>query len=171
MGLIILQIITVLLLAGVVLEAIVAVYLAKIHRKLDLAAIPPLGSSGMITTRPPPEAEGAEMPESVDLIQGFSSMTESIRALAGKYGLQSFTLATQDGLVVASSSPGNQEDAAIYSHLFTKGEKPDDPLVQLFGIRHRGSSLIGIVKAHRTIPESWMKSIEEDVKIILGRWL
>ncbi len=170
-GLMILQIMTILLLAGVALEAVVAVYLARIYQKLDPTAIPSRGSLDALTIHEPPPAESADMPEGVDLSQGYGSMTESIHALAGKYGLQSFTLATQDGLVVASSSPDSQEDAATYSHLFTKGEKPDDPLFRLFGIRHRGSSLVGIIKAQRTMPESWVKSIEDDVKIILDRWL
>ena len=175
LGLMILQIMMILLLAGVVLETIIAVYLAKIYRKLDPSGIASASSPDSVPARVPESGERAaqerEQPMAVELLQGYSSMAESIQALAGKYGLEAFTLATRDGLVVASSSSSSQEDAATYSHLFTKGENPSDPHVQLFGILHRGSSLVGIIKSNQTISESGMKSIEDDVKVILDRWL
>lgn len=98
-------------------------------------------------------------------------MMKNMKALAEKYYLDSITLATADGLVVASSGADAQADAAQYSHMYKKGEILDNPKVQLFGLSHQGSSLIGIIKKKQSIPDYWTKMIEEDTKKILNWWL
>ena len=56
----------------------------------------------------------APVPE-VDLLENCQDLQQSLLALAGKYSLDSFTIATSDGLVFASSGSNTaQEDAASY---------------------------------------------------------
>lgn len=46
------------------------------------------------------------------------TLPESMKAVTGKYRLDSLTLASFDGLVIASNSKTPEEDAAVYSNLF-----------------------------------------------------
>jgi hypothetical protein len=55
-------------------------------------------------------------PPAIDVVK--PTLPESIKAMAGKYGLDSVTFASFDGLVIASSSKTPDEDAAVYSNLF-----------------------------------------------------
>ncbi len=95
----------------------------------------------------------------------------SMKALCEKYYLSAFTIATDDGLVVASSMVDAAADAAKYSHAFTSGALPDDPQVMLFGVRHKGSPLVGIIRTDQNIPEKWVESMQSDSVSILKRWL
>jgi hypothetical protein len=112
-----------------------------------------------------------QVPRCIEILEDRSDMMKNMQALAEKYYLDSITLATTDGLVVASSGSNAQTDAAQYSHMYKKGETLDDPKVQLFGLNHQGSSLIGIIKKKQSIPDYWAKMIEDDTKKILNWWL
>jgi hypothetical protein len=46
------------------------------------------------------------------------SLPDSMRAITAKYGLAWLTIASGDGLVIASTSATPDEDAAVYSNLF-----------------------------------------------------
>lgn len=186
-ALILMQAIMVMLFAITALGVIIAFYLSKIYRQVYRSGMPgteavprpampngtesPLGGS-IGAPKPGVTPDGTvESPKSIEILESTTDITRNFQSLRDKYYLDAFTLATNDGLVVASSDTDAQADAAQYSQIFTLGEKPADPAVRLFGMSHQGSSLVGIIKTNRSIPESWMKSIEEDAKRILNWWL
>ena len=191
--LMLLQINMILLAAAVVIELIIAIYLSRIFTQLkenektasirrlteesggnaelgrslvqNLLAVP-----APVTSIPGPAAM-PQVPRSIEILEDRSDMMKNMQALAEKYYLDSITLATADGLVVASSGADSQTDAAQYSNMYKKGETLDNPKVELFGLSHQGSSLIGIIKKKQSIPDYWTKMIEEDTKKILNWWL
>ncbi len=86
-----------------------------------------------------------------------------------KYSLDSFTIATSDGLVFASSGGSTaQEDAAIYSRKYN-GKEPAGMV--LFSLDHKGSDLVGIVRSTDSITGVTQKCIESDIKKILNKWI
>lgn len=105
----------------------------------------------------------------VDLVENCQDLQQSLRALAGKYSLDSFTIATSDGLVFASSG-GNtaQEDAASYCRKYDIRESVG---VALFSVNHKGSELTGIIRSQGIITGEIQKLIESDTKDILNRWI
>jgi hypothetical protein len=94
-----------------------------------------------------------------------------MEALNQKYGLESITLASPDGFVIASSDPDARQIAARYSHMAKKGMKPEDSRIQVFEMYYRGSPLTGIIRTNHPIPATWLSSIEEDARKILNWWL
>jgi hypothetical protein len=113
-----------------------------------------------------------QIPKPVDLLQNRKDITSSLRALAEKYSLAEITLATDDGLVLASSAGHDvQADAAHYSQIIKRQSAPDDPGVSLFELRHRDAGVIGIIRMSTQLPQNWKKGIREDTKVILQWWL
>jgi hypothetical protein len=111
-------------------------------------------------TAPAPEA---------DLLENCQDLQQSLRALAEKYALDSFTIATSDGLVFASSGGSTaQEDAASYSRKYDIRESVG---VALFSLNHKGSDLTGIIRSMGIITGETQKHIENDTKDILNRWI
>ena len=111
-------------------------------------------------------------PKPVDLLQNRKDITSSLQALAEKYSLAEITLATDDGLVLASSAGHDvQGDAAHYSQIIKRQSAPDDPEISLFELRHRDAGVIGIIRMNTNLPQNWKKGIREDTKVILQWWL
>ncbi|QYZ78819.1 hypothetical protein E2N92_04930 [Methanofollis formosanus] len=117
------------------------------------------------------EVEWEKPPLEIELIRGRADIMESMKALCEKYYLDAFTISTDDGLVVASSGGDAASDAAKYSYVFSEGRLPDDPTVMLFGIQHKGSSLVGILHTEHNIPETWVQDMEHDAVEVLQQWL
>ncbi|MGB9177541.1 MAG: hypothetical protein WCB46_12520 [Methanoregula sp.] len=108
-------------------------------------------------------------PSIADPWENCQDLRRCLLALAGKYSLDSFTIATSDGLVFASSgSSMAQEDAASYSRT-CDGEKPEG--VTLFSVNHKGSDLTGIIRSQGIITGETQIRIENDTKDILNRWI
>jgi hypothetical protein len=117
-----------------------------------------------------PDLETNPSPD--NLIKNRRDITASLQALARKYSLSEITLATDDGLVFASSAGRDVEaDAAKFSQFRGRESPPDDPDVTLFGLNHKGSHLIGIIRTENEIPRDRKKEIGEDTKGILQWWL
>lgn len=120
------------------------------------------------TTREIPE----ESPKDIELTVNRRDLTDSLRALAEKYSLTELTLATDDGLVFATSTDRDvQPDAVKYSQIFRHQAPPDDPHVSLFELMHRESRLIGIIRTSKEIPQNRKRGIRDDTKVILQWWL
>jgi hypothetical protein len=117
------------------------------------------------------EVEWEKPPREIELIEGRNDIIGSMNALCEKYYLDSFTISTDDGLVVASSEGDAASDAAKYSYIFSEGGYPDDPTVMLFGIQHKGSNMVGILRTEHNIPDRWVQDMEHDAVAILQRWL
>ena len=111
----------------------------------------------------------AEKPvEKIDVLAGKGGMGMALSALVRKYLLGSITLATTDGLVVATSGGSDAEsDAAHYSSAFVRGVAPSEKEVTLFSVNYRGSPVIGVIRSSKSISGSWMDGIEKDVVRIL----
>ncbi len=116
-----------------------------------------------------PEEESFSPGTVVYTMENCHDLRQGILALTGKYSLDSLTIATSDGLVLASSngSPA-QEDAAFFSGRHP-GKQPEG--VTLFSLNHKGSGLTGIIRTQGIITWETQSRIESDTKDILNRWL
>ena len=104
-----------------------------------------------------------------DLLENCHDLEHCLHALAERYALDSFTIATSDGLVLASSGGESaQVDAARFS-LQNGGE--DSAGMALFGIDHKGSALTGIIRSSARISPDDRKRIERDTQDILNKWV
>ena len=105
------------------------------------------------------------------IIEHHGTIEESLRALCQLYRISEITIASKDGLVVASSYTNAQEDAAKYSYIFNKGGKMDNPGINIFGLTYKLSPMIGIIKSSERIDDETKQSIKENVIKILNYWL
>jgi hypothetical protein len=180
-AIILLQIVVLLVALGVFMGCVIAIYLALIYRKMKMTgAIPMESVVRRVAPAAPPETvtvpvlsgagTGTSAPAPIDLMHT-RDLTDSMRAVAGKYALDTVAIATRDGLVVAGSGGDVQADAAKYSHMFTTGGVATDEGVQVFGIARPGQELVGIVRTQQKIPQSRLKELEDDVKNVLDWWL
>ena len=104
-----------------------------------------------------------------DLLKNCLDIQQCFLALAGKYSLNSFTIATSDGLIFASCGGSTAlEDAARYGRNLN-GLVPED--VTLFSVNHKGSELTGIIRSEGIVTGEIQKRIANDTKNILDRWI
>lgn len=116
--------------------------------------------------------EDDPLPPKTELARDHKDITASLRTLAKKYSLTEIILATDDGLVFATSADRDvQIDAVKYSQIAKNQAVPDEPGVSLFEVEHRDSRLVGIIRAKRDLPGSWKHQIRDDTKVILQWWL
>ena len=108
----------------------------------------------------------------VELLEGRADITASLCSLAEKYSLDQVTLATGDGLVFASSgSETAQDDAAVFGGRSAGDPGEMVPGVQLFRLIHKGSGLVGIVRAKTPVKDRVLTEISADTKDILNWWI
>lgn len=108
----------------------------------------------------------------IDLVSGTRDLAGSLAALVKKYSLVSVTLASRDGLAIASTDPaGAGVDAAKYAEIFASSPLFETPGAVIFGLSHKGTDLIGIIRANREISEEMCQNIESDTKVILNSWI
>ena len=108
----------------------------------------------------------------IELMEGRVDITGSLLALAEKYSLDQFTIATKDGLVFASSgSKDAQNDAAIYSNIYSNDPGASVTGVVLFELVHKNSGLIGIIRTDKPVPDPILGKIAADTKDILNWWI
>ena len=108
----------------------------------------------------------------IDCISGRVDLSESLCALAEKYSLDEITLATADGLLLASSrSPPSADAVARYAGMFAENVQPRPPGIILFGMEHKGSFLVGIAKAGNLPVQEPDPELISDTKDILNRWI
>jgi hypothetical protein len=134
-----------------------------------------------LQSRPPPEPvvrprkpefTSPVSPRDMDtLLKRHNSIEESIRALSELSQVEGITLATRDGLVVASNYEHAQADAANYSYLMNQGGENTDPGVKIWQIDHKGGTLIGIARSKEQIAGERWAFMKENVSKILNYWL
>jgi hypothetical protein len=111
-------------------------------------------------------------PLGMNVLEGCTDITECLDALVRKFSLESFTIATCDGLVFVSSKGDTAPaDAAKYSEIFCNDPLSETPGVVLFGLNHKGSDLVGIIRTPGEVTESMLQKMENDTKDILNRWI
>jgi hypothetical protein len=111
-------------------------------------------------------------PPGINVLEGCTNITECLDALVRKFSLESFTIATCDGLVFVSSGGDTApDDAAKYSEIFYNDPLSETPGVILFGLNHKGSDLVGIIRTPSEVTQSTLQKMENDTKDILNRWI
>jgi hypothetical protein len=147
-----------------------------LYKRATLSYLPKIRPVSPVTRRaiPPAVQKPGELPrqKEVDLVDGRADITESFHALAGKYSLDQFTIATADGLLFASSGEeAASTDAARYGDWHAGSPKAETPGVVLFGFSYKGSDLVGIIRTGLHVPTETLRMIEQDTKDILNRWI
>jgi len=129
----------------------------------------------------PMEAIRAPLPAKVeipaiDVVKG--SLPESMVSLTQKYRLGSLTLASQDGLVIASTSKTPDQDAAVYSGLFQELYKvKQEPYyyveskgVGLYSVESGAQKVIGVASRKGGLAPEEVKAVREDTKKVVDRF-
>lgn len=150
------------------METLIAMVQKQYSISITRPADHPLKEKDNSFTQAPPIPENHAF---IDILEDRTDIRRNMEALSKKYGLMAITIASPDGLVVASSDPDASTIAAKYSHMNRTGAKPQDPRVQLFEMHYRGSPLIGIIRGEHPLSPAWLSSLEEDAKKILNVWL
>lgn len=111
-------------------------------------------------------------PLKIDCITGKTTIAQSLNALAKKYRVEQITLATVDGLLLASSrDEGAVHDAATYSQVFTADPQSKNPDILVFSVEHKGSTIIGSVRKKTVMSSEIKQQMKDDTKDILNRWI
>jgi hypothetical protein len=171
---------TIIILFAAVIAIIVILLLLKIYQVKSAART---GSEITPSRRTGPEK--LHEPARTDVAEPGISISETVReddeplidqgdisknmgALVDKYGLDTFTISSIDGLIIASTAKAGQNDAATYSQMWKSDQVPEEPGVRIFSITHQGSTIVGIIRSSREIPGTTVKKIESDTKFILS---
>ncbi len=112
----------------------------------------------------------------IDVIKG--SLAESMTTLTQKYRLGSLTLASQDGLVIASTSKTPDQDAAVYSglyqELFKVKQEPsyyvESKAMNLYAVESGAQKVIGVASRKGGLAPEEVKAIREYTKKIIDRF-
>ncbi|MFA5001704.1 MAG: hypothetical protein WC502_01880 [Methanolinea sp.] len=95
-----------------------------------------------------------------------------IKNLCALYGLDSLTVSSLDGLVIASSGhPSAITEAAQFSYAFQTGEPIHDEGVQVFSVDYRANPLVGILRSQGIVQDSSLAAIKKDLELILEKWI
>jgi hypothetical protein len=105
------------------------------------------------------------------LLRRHASMEESLRAVKELSQVSSLTLSSRDGLVVASTAMEAQEDAALFSNMWNRGEEPTDPRIRVFGVPYRAGTLVGIARSRDRLDDEQLEFMKENMGKILNHWL
>ncbi|MGA9140274.1 MAG: hypothetical protein WBZ29_08620 [Methanocella sp.] len=113
----------------------------------------------------------------VDVVK--STLPESIKALTAKYGLDWLTIASNDGLVIASTSKTPDEDAAVYSNLFhelyrTRAEtyfNVSNKDIHLLQVESGGHKVIDVASKAGPMTQDLVSGLREDTRKVVERFL
>jgi len=112
------------------------------------------------------------MTREIELLRGREDITQSLIALVEKYSLSTFTIATSDGLVFASSGGDDASiNAATYTTMATRDPLSKPPTVIIPGLIHKGSDLVGIIHTQNPLEEEILMKITKDTQTILNWWV
>jgi hypothetical protein len=127
-------------------------------------------------TRPSSEKEIAEsIPDKIypdiDLTTDSLSMLESMNRLCQKYNIETCTLASMDGLAIASSYTGGTRDAAHFSNLYLRENITRQGDAIISPLKFQNQDLIIIIRSQRNLNSEEIEVIKSDEKRILLYWL
>ena len=117
------------------------------------------------------EISEIKQPEEDIPLKDLGDITKNLYALVSKYHLDAITLSTTDGLMIASTSEIGQDDSAHYGQVLKPGEELSVPGIRLLYIPHKGTSVIGIIRAGHLIPDTLLGSIRNDTEKIINWWI
>jgi hypothetical protein len=122
--------------------------------------------------RPRVASVKAEVKTPMDVTTSSEQSPSDIPGMVGrvkaKYNLNGLTLATGDGLVIATTEDDGEKIAARYSHLFRLGKIPDEEGVEVFGTNLMGLEIIGIARMTGETQSSSLHNIKGDIDSALG---
>jgi len=135
----------------------------------------PVTGPGPMEAIKPTLAVKPEIP-AIDVVKG--TLPESMVSLTQKYRLGSLTLASHDGLVIASTSKTPDQDAAVYSGLFQELYKvKQEPYyyveskgVGLYSVESGAQKVIGVAIRKDGLAPEEVKAIREDTKKVVDRF-
>lgn len=114
----------------------------------------------------------ALMGREIELLTGRKDITQSLIALVEKYSLSTFTIATSDGLVFASSGGDDANiNAATYMTMAIPDPISKTTTVVIQGLIHKGSNLVGIIRTQNPLEEEILIKITKDTQTILNWWV
>ena len=127
---------------------------------------------------PRSKISSAIIPLDID-VTDTESIKRSIEALSNKYFLESVTITSDDGLVIASSSDKAEEEAAEFSFMFQEAQKiRHTSLISLSevgayicSINTRENPLICIIKSKEVIESNRISKIRNDAEALIERWV
>lgn len=95
-----------------------------------------------------------------------------IKNLCALYGLDSLTVSSLDGLVIASSGhPSAITEAAQFSYAFQTGAPIPDEGVHVFSVDYHANPLVGILRSQGIVQDSSLAAIKKDLELILEKWI
>jgi hypothetical protein len=108
-----------------------------------------------------------------------STLPESINALTAKYRLDWLTIASGDGLVIASTSKTPDEDAAVYSNLFyelyrTRAEtyfNVSNKGIHLLQVESGGHKVIDVASRAGQMTQDEVSGLRDDTRKVVERFL
>lgn len=188
-----------LILVGIVLflSLVTAIYTIRLSRRItdlekkDTRAVEPVASrpvarntagvavSRQETTAPthevvqkvqtPPKDEGKKQ---FNVNTDAPDIPTGIKNLCALYGLDSLTVSSLDGLVIASSGhPSAITEAAQFSYAFQTGAPIPDEGVHVFSVDYRANPLVGILRSQGIVQDSSLAAIKKDLELILEKWI
>lgn len=108
----------------------------------------------------------------IELMSGREDITQSLIALVEKYSLITFTIATADGLVFASSGGDDANiNAATYTTIDSRDPLTKTTTIIIRGLIHKGSDLVGIIRTQNPLEEEILMKITKDTQTILNWWV
>ena len=116
-----------------------------------------------------------KIPE-IDVLK--ASLPDSMKTITEKYKLESLTLSTQDGLVIASTSSTADQDAAVYSGLFQELFKvKQEPYyyieskdVSLYYVESSTVKVVGVARRRTQLTAEEQKVIRDDTKKVVDKF-
>jgi hypothetical protein len=110
----------------------------------------------------PPDLAGGQEGEAGLAYEG--DITSGINLIAKKYRLDSLTVASSDGLVVASAGSGDPEfEAAYYTDILSRNAPIPENGVRLFEFAYLGMALVGIARARNLPPKESEQQMKADI--------
>jgi hypothetical protein len=151
----------------------------KPHEKAEEKPVVPVAKpEAKVEPKPEPKVEPrpAEKIPEIDVLK--ATLADSMKSITEKYNLESITLATQDGLVIASTSGSADQDAAVYSGLFHELFKvKQEPYyfieskdVNLYYVDSSSVKVVGVARRRGALSSEEQKIIRDDTKKIVDKF-
>ena len=133
------------------------------EKKMIQRMLPALQSRSGLNTANPARGENK-------ILNNRNDISHSLLLLIREYSLDICTIATSDGLVVATTGDKQaQNDAATYGRIKPPYQIPNNSGIIVFNISLKGSELVGIVRTRTLVSEDISKKIAADTQAILNK--
>jgi hypothetical protein len=151
----------------------------KPHEKAEEKPVVPVAKpepKAELKPEPKVEQKAPEKIPEIDVLK--AALPDSMKSITEKYKLESLTLSTQDGLVIASTSGSADQDAAVYSGLFQELFKvKQEPYyyieskdVSLYYVESGAAKVIGVARRRAQLSAEEQKAIREDTTKVVDKF-